>query len=83
MGGKYHLKSDILSCLLKNTRDIGSKIIESISLEAQMPKIHIDFVDNKSFNAVAFKHEDTYFIGIHTGTITCLHAFFNYIEADP
>jgi len=78
MGGKYHLKENhLLSWMLSNSHKIGVEVIKSIQIDSPMPDIHIDFIDNNSVNAYAFKEGDLYFIGINKGTIMALYSFFN------
>lgn len=85
LGGRYKLETEkrdptyLLFC-----RDIGLEIINHMKKSYSLPDIHLDFIDNdKSFNAVAFKREKSYFIGINTETVNRLHIFFKYIMSFP
>jgi hypothetical protein len=84
-GGRFHLKQNqFLSSLLIETRKIGLDIIEDLRKNnSKLPDIHINFIDNKSFNAYSFKNNDSYYIGINKGTILNLYSFFNYSLSFP
>lgn len=83
LGGKYFFE-DSYTSLFTLVRYTGMNIIESLREQnPKFPKVHIDLIDNDSFNACAFKNKDMYFIGINIGTIVELYLFFNYILAFP
>jgi hypothetical protein len=48
-----------------------------------MPPIHFDFIDNWQFNAVAFRHDGRYFVGINRGAVATLAVLFDRMLADP
>jgi len=48
-----------------------------------LPAIHFDFVDSWEFNAVAFRSEGRYFIGIYRGAVATLAVLFDRMLADP
>lgn len=57
--------------------DYIKKISEELIASAKenlprLPNIHFDFIYNENINAVTFKAEDRYFIGLTTGTIYML-----------
>ena len=83
-GGRYELKQNSLSNFLISCRKIGLDIIDELKRNnPQLPDIHIDFIDNNSFNACAFKKDNIYFIGINTNTFFILYLFFSYILSFP
>jgi hypothetical protein len=47
-----------------------------------LPPIHFDFVFNGDINAIAFKSDGRYFIGLNTGTIYMLELVFMRMLAD-
>jgi hypothetical protein len=49
----------------------------------EMPPIQFDFVDNWQFNAVAFRCQGRYFIGVYRGTAATLAVLFDRMLADP
>lgn len=54
-------------------RNISEELIASATDNLpRLPHIHFDFIYNENINAVAFKAEDRYFIGLTTGTIYIL-----------
>ena len=44
-----------------------------------IPDIHLGFINNDQFQAMTFKYENKYFVGISIGTIHSLFNFFNYL----
>ncbi len=54
-------------------KNISEELIASAKENIpRLPHIHFDFIYNENINAVAFKAEDRYFIGLTTGTIYML-----------
>ena len=49
----------------------------------RLPPIHFDFIHNAAINAVAFRADGRYFIGINTGTLFMLRMVIGRMLADP
>jgi hypothetical protein len=49
----------------------------------RMPPIYFDFIDNWKVNALAFRHEGRYFIGVYRGAVATLVVLFDRMLADP
>ena len=49
----------------------------------KLPPIYFDFIDNWQFNAVAFRRDERYFIGINRGAVATLAVLFDRMLADP
>src|SRR5580658_3170137 len=47
-----------------------------------LPPIHVDFIRNRTINALAFKANDRYFIGLNTGTVFMLRWLINRMLSD-
>jgi len=47
-----------------------------------MPPIYFDFIDDWKFNAIAFKRNEQYFIGVNRGAVATLLVLFDRILAD-
>jgi hypothetical protein len=47
-----------------------------------VPEIYVDFIYNGNINAVAFKSDNRYFIGIYTGTIFMLRSIIGRMLSD-
>ncbi len=44
-----------------------------------IPKVYMGIVNDYSFNAVAFKYKDRYFVGLNIGLIRIVKNFYNYL----
>ncbi|WP_242309242.1 hypothetical protein [Bacillus cereus group sp. BfR-BA-01524] len=83
-GGRYNLEGGNLTVILEEIKEMGNSLIEEIrEMRPHFPSTHIDFINNPTFNACAFKQEDMYFIGINIGVVQVLEKLFNYIMAHP
>jgi hypothetical protein len=67
-----------------HTREVALELINSASEHfPNLPQIHFDFINASEVNAVAFKHNEQYFIGITAGAISMLHLVLDRILANP
>lgn len=48
-----------------------------------LPPIHFDFVNNWQFNALTFRKDEKYFIGVFRGAVATLQVLFDRMLADP
>lgn len=48
-----------------------------------MPWIYFNFIDNWQFNAIAFRYDGRYFIGVNRGAVATLAVLFDRMLADP
>jgi len=68
----------------EHTRQVAGELISSAKQHlSSLPDIHFDFIDAGKVNAVAFKHDENYFIGITAGAVTMLHLVLDRILANP
>lgn len=66
------------------TRHFAEQLIASARAELpSLPPIHFDFIEDGTVNAVAFRAQGRYFIGITAGAISMLHLILNRILANP
>jgi hypothetical protein len=65
------------------TADVAEELIASARvLVPTLPPIHFDFFWEGTVNALVFKHEGEYFIGVNTGTVVLLHLIFCRMLSD-
>ena len=68
----------------RHTREVAHELINSASEHLpNLPRIYFDFIEASEVNAVAFKHNEHYFIGITAGAISMLHLVLDRILANP
>jgi len=64
-------------------KDIAKKMIDSQrQFMPRMPEVYFDFIINPDVNAIAFKAEDRYFIGVFAGATYLLDVVFSRMLAD-
>ena len=67
----------------EHAREIAHELIDSAKQHlSSLPNIHFDFIDASDVNAVVFKQNNRYFIGITAGAITMLHLVLDRILAN-
>jgi hypothetical protein len=67
-----------------HTREIAHELIKSAKgMFTSLPPIHFDFVKNGAVNALAFRAEERYFIGMTAGAMSMLHLILDRMLANP
>lgn len=81
LGGAYNLlDGSMLSASLIKIRSDAIQMIEEIRRQKPyFPEVYIGYINNQDVNAIAFKDQDNYFIGINTGTFLMLSDYFKMI----
>jgi hypothetical protein len=86
MGGRLsreQMQNEVAVAVYADIEELALQLIGSArQFIPALPHIHFDFILNSSVNAIAFKANDTYFIGVTGGTIAMLQLVFGRMLAD-
>jgi hypothetical protein len=75
-GGRLLERSSLINSLVERFKSLLVSYSKDDKLIKAFPSIYVDFVDNSTFNAFAFKYYDKYIIGIHEGVVLILNDLF-------